>query len=837
MAALSDSQVRSLVQKYFGDLGPSVVDLMVKIAKLESGYNPAAIGDNFLSGHQSATSPARYDYGLFQINSQHGYDATRLTSDLDYNLSAARQIYDKQGPKAWSTYEMAGGSSRTGDMADRSKFVEVIMALQQAGQFVNMDIARQVQQIVEANPDASVEELVTTSLNALTLSGQDTTGQAPGQTTPSGGTAPQTFTAAEWRTLQESLTGSGYFETVPGSGIWVRPGDGVTTQSDMIDLREGGADRASIFTVGGTIWRDNGDGTIAMLADTSSTTPPNLQTLTDERTGQTYTFNPLTGETRPIGQFGFPGIDPERDFAENQRQFNVSENNANERTKLASATSGFQSVNQLAPQLGQLALSGAEFTRDVLRNPSDFLARAFFQRGGESPLPVISQADVINQLRSNISGFNEVLGGFNTGPLNNAFTQPTSAFTSAPTAAPMTAVGPTAPPPPAAPPQSTTTDPAPTSRWGTFQGFEAPPQPIPDPVQPSTRRWGTFQGFEEGGFTREPVFIVGEKESGKLNSTSEMIINPTGAPVQVIPRKDLPKGAKARPTTQPLYQSDTIGPRTGSNVPIPDSARQVGGQVVDMQAAFDTATGMAGIAPGAADDAVRAVGRLADLPFADFRVSPRDTTLLALRQREIALEAARRGLTYRQALDEMIRDTLQRAGEARPPDVPGFAQGTQAGITGFLRQGSGAGPYSTGGNDFYIDQGGTLQNGAQPTAPQPAPSSGFTFTPPDTGFQAPQLPMPAEANQADLVNLARQNSPPAVTSLFAGEQPADMQFGFPLFSPQQLDALTPAEKEALNTRLAFEGPGGTTLQDVEHAVRRRFSNLRASPRARFAVGF
>ena len=52
--------------------------------------------------------------------------------------------------------------------------------------------------------------------------------------------------------------------------------------------------------------------------------------------------------------------------------------------------------------------------REILKNPSDFLSRAFFQRGGQSPLPQVTQADLINQLRG--FGQQQMLGDGGKGP-------------------------------------------------------------------------------------------------------------------------------------------------------------------------------------------------------------------------------------------------------------------------------------------------------------------------------------------------------------------------------------------------------------------------------------
>lgn len=114
MARLSQQALYALAQKHFGDLGPGAVETAVRIAQAESGGDYAAVGDNYRSGHQSANSRARYDRGLMQINSQHPYDPGRLVSDPDYNMRAAREIFNRQGFQAWATYpqvarQMGGG--------------------------------------------------------------------------------------------------------------------------------------------------------------------------------------------------------------------------------------------------------------------------------------------------------------------------------------------------------------------------------------------------------------------------------------------------------------------------------------------------------------------------------------------------------------------------------------------------------------------------------------------------------------------------------------------------------------------------------------------------------
>lgn len=70
-------------------------------------YVMAAVGLAESSGVTYATNHdanGSVDYGLWQINSVHGYDANRLLSDPAYNAKAAVAVFNSSGPHAWSTY-------------------------------------------------------------------------------------------------------------------------------------------------------------------------------------------------------------------------------------------------------------------------------------------------------------------------------------------------------------------------------------------------------------------------------------------------------------------------------------------------------------------------------------------------------------------------------------------------------------------------------------------------------------------------------------------------------------------------------------------------------------
>jgi len=92
-------------------------------------------------------------------------------------------------------------------------------------------------------------------------------------------------------------------------------------------------------------------------------------------------------------------------FGENQRQFGTQEDRM-ERT--LAANNYFSSLEELgrnyrtfvqtSPDLANAATNQGELIRNILTNGGDVLARTYFTRGGISPLPEITQADLINNL-------------------------------------------------------------------------------------------------------------------------------------------------------------------------------------------------------------------------------------------------------------------------------------------------------------------------------------------------------------------------------------------------------------------------------------------------------
>lgn len=108
---LTGAQVAALVAEV--NFPPDDRVTMVAIAKAESGWTVDAIN--------TANSNGSIDRGLFQINSVHSqYNAQQLLSDPRYNTQAAKDIYDSQGLRAWSTYN---AGAQTPYMAESAQAV------------------------------------------------------------------------------------------------------------------------------------------------------------------------------------------------------------------------------------------------------------------------------------------------------------------------------------------------------------------------------------------------------------------------------------------------------------------------------------------------------------------------------------------------------------------------------------------------------------------------------------------------------------------------------------------------------------------------------------------
>lgn len=909
-------QVYELAKATFGDLGEDVVQLMAKIAMLESGGNTTAYNG---TGLDNST-------GLWQINTHPEANPQYANLDLTnpiVNAQAARQILLSQGPTAWSTFQTA----------------------QQEAPVVNQWTGYPKYPKSDPLPPGTT---VTINGTSQTIAGGGGTGPAP--------TSLEGFI--------KSIDPNAY--QIPGTNRWVyRDADDQPQIFDAGSLTQG-----ETINVGGVLLRVAPDGGSAQVlydgrASTAMTPEERLKlTLQNMQIAQQLgitsagagglqaiggaLFDPLTREvidpstfglsrdqfSEAIRQFNATFGEGQRQFnlgfgenqrqfdttfgedqrqfnigtAEGQRQFNLGTAADLSQAKLQAALGGFNSVNQLAPQLGQLALDNARFTADMTQNPADFIARAFMQRGGESPLSVVSQADLINQLTQNIGAFNNVLGGFSIDPLNNpqfpnlnapmvnpfttqaqAVPRPAATLQQAPlpmTGFPQVPLTPLAPSQQVAP--SLAPAPAPTREQmiatgqyvpgGEEGGIDNPSTPYNDvavanqindinaglggPGESTDYAAAIAEinalmgipGFAVGtGMTNAPLMMVGDHPTGRPTGFEEIISNPTGAPLGVIPNPNNQMGVPTTPPTQATQPFNSL----------PALPTQAAAQAVESRPTSVTQPSLPAQAAPRAMEA-RSMGPMGfgmqrTDPFTALPALPSQASANAVANRPTAVTRPTaqpiESITPIPQVGPIIDPRLPVNRYMRVPErllsgfqsaIPRFAEGTTYWSSDYPGQSS-----STPWPGQQAVDGGTIASAPAPMAvtnntstPQsfyqaPPAYTPMTSVPTQTSplgmnFTAPQLPTQPLVTQEQLIDYARRFSPPAVSSVINGTMPETLRFGFPLPNPQQLNSLTPAERIALNTRLATEF--NTSLEDVEHAMRLRFSNARQRPRGRYAVG-
>lgn len=202
------------------------------------------------------------------------------------------------------------------------------------------------------------------------------------------------------------------------------------------------------------------------LLERQLATNPNLTTVENKADGHTYLIDSQTGNlVRDLGQFGYAQVDPRQAAA--QEQANLAAQMQNQQAQFA-ANYGQQAAqlaessraNRMQEYLNQqrlvqeaanaetnYLLNESQQIQEILRNPADFVARAFFQRGANSPLPQVTQADLINRLQQNRPRFDvgapPAMPSFNLPPLPQ-FVMPQTVPTTAPqspTITPQVAAG------------------------------------------------------------------------------------------------------------------------------------------------------------------------------------------------------------------------------------------------------------------------------------------------------------------------------------------------------------------------------------------------------------
>lgn len=362
MAKLTDAQIRSLVERHFSGLGSQVVETMFRIAKAESGGDVSAVGDNIKSGHQKPGSKAHSDYGLMQISSQHPYDAKRLVSDPDYNMKAAREVYDRQGAKAWSTYPQVARE----------------MGTNMAGPDDTKLTPEEIEQLARYSPGTPAPFSTSGLPTGYTydqITGRFSKTDSDGRVVPASteevvaaAQAERTSTATATAT-PPSMTLS--IDPSTGEAIWSNPRTGEIVRTGEI-IGQPEVDARTKFLNEQAVQGFNAEIAKRQQAiDLLQSTQTNLITMArDADTGKVQR-----------GQ-----------LKESARQAN-----------LTAAVDQYNTALGLIPQMGQLSIEESKQVGTILNSGGDYLARSFESRGGVSPLARVLQADQINALTSTIN--------------------------------------------------------------------------------------------------------------------------------------------------------------------------------------------------------------------------------------------------------------------------------------------------------------------------------------------------------------------------------------------------------------------------------------------------
>ena len=613
MAALPPAELYALTQRTFGDLGPDVVNTMYQIALRESGGDPAAT--NLVGNDRS--------YGLWQINTIAGANPDMLKYDLtdpEQNAKAAREIYDRQGPQAWSTYNSSG--SATGfntQMAAPTLTTEQRFAVQ-------IRIARDYG--VPLKDVVWTGDSFTVMADISAYPGGPVVGrEAQVQVWPTGNGADYTYeppkAAGSTANQQAGSLPTGYtFD--PASGNVYRIGDNTRTPVSAAELQAAQRTESAVGRA-----------------------PTNMDFQIDPKTGDLVSLDPVTGQLKTVKSgFGYPEVSPYQ--AREDSLYGVKESGRQADNRLAAdiygtqesgrqSDSGFkaniygtqesgrqsdnvfksdiygtqesgrQSDNSLAvslygtqdtnairraelgqkdvidraglmenarqanleaalrqfetranliPEFGDLALRESDAQRQILSQGGDFLYRAFRSQGQDSPLPLVTQADLMAHLRQQLAQLNGIIPpeALKSGTTSiGGFSIPAAA--QAPTLAPAGAA-PTLTPA-AAPPTLTPMAPPPIPAAATApklvgnNGMTWTPTPaasgaqiyVPDGV-PDWVKTGLVNQYAEGstGFVMDKAFISGDPKPGRSarGANPEMVYNPTGAPIAVQPLDRMP---------------------------------------------------------------------------------------------------------------------------------------------------------------------------------------------------------------------------------------------------------------------------------------------------------
>ena len=177
----------------------------------------------------------------------------------------------------------------------------------------------------------------------------------------------------------------------------------------------------------------------------------------------------------------------------------------------------------------QQSLAEQEREDRILTRPSDAVARAFSSRGGTSPLSRVTHADLINAGRTAAATQQSESANYLTRLREIAESVQGPRMVALPNNAPNSAANISAG----------------AANMAALRAMAANPANGPQPssaassnaAMAAARVPSWVSRFAGGGYTRESRFRVGEEPSGEPNATEETILNPTNAPIGVVPNK------------------------------------------------------------------------------------------------------------------------------------------------------------------------------------------------------------------------------------------------------------------------------------------------------------
>lgn len=571
------------------------------------------------------------------------------------------------------------------------------------------------------------------------------------------------------------------------------------------------ADNGSVFEYKDGQWQRN-----ALLSTNKAGT---VQVNHD--TGLAYQWDNKAGQWARATQFDTnPTISPAQQRADEMRRFDLTNQMSTDRFNIgneqavrseqnnAAATTRGQDFS-LAGVLGNLALQDSKFFADTVSRGSDYISRAFSQRGGTSPYPTVTNADLINSLAGGRAAAQATIDRLAAERPKFDFTAPRQAV-----AAPLY----TAPPPTPVSPAAAA--PSPVS---TGAGFDQAANNAA--IAKAAQSMGlATPGFARGTKgTKARKFIVGDPQvAGEPNVEHVTVHNP---------------GKDTTVEVEPVGHVQQM------------RAKMARGQMPRFALGTDPAALYQMLRAGGATEQAAAEMINASLR-SDQALASNEAAALAAQEAAVQRSSmgSGAGSAVSSGVPAMIGRSVRDNEEAAPAvsgwepaySAPRFAFGTDAidggagsGATGVKPEDVSMGMLSGPAYDWYDPQTGSAGYGAfnpgsggdsgsgygggSSSPGLSVPSSPLGSPPAKNGVMLPTLPT---VRQEDLVAAAKAGAGPAITSLMSGQRAPSLRFNFAVARPQDYANLTNDERDALNSYLGVVE--NTSLADVERNASQLF---------------